>query len=220
MKKNVLFALALVFYPLINGGNNKPEPPKPPKNTATTPKEKSCIAPEKGNCSVSLSDTKNGISRTASCTASDGSQCKVVLNAILEVPRIDLKTMKVKSLGTILNDVAFEVDLPQKENESTAFSFTPSAGDLAQKEINIVVHKVKNAPGTRLFGKTLLQMYRLAAGDKPNDWQKMLEFESTRPMEELKKAAVTIKPDGTALIPSSVEGVPPVAVALGTKKTR
>ncbi|MBA3751230.1 hypothetical protein H0X06_00295 [Candidatus Dependentiae bacterium] len=216
MKNSILFPLALVFYyPLINGGNNKPEPPE---QYTGKPKEKSCIAPEKGTCSVSLRDTKKGSERTASCTASEGAHCKIVLNAILEVPRIDLKTMKVQSLGTILKDTSFEVDLPHKENESSAFSFTPSTGDLAHKEIHVVVHKVKNAPGTRLFGKTLLQMYRLVAGDKPNDWKKMLEFESSRPMEDLKKAAATIQPDGTALIPSSVEGVPPVAVALGTKK--
>ena len=160
---------------------------------------------------VSISDTKDGVSRIATCTAKKGSTCKVVLNAVEEgLPTIDLKTMPVKSLGTLAKEIQIDIDLPQKEGDSSIFSFTPTAGDFTGKELYLWIYKAINRPGTRLYGKTQLKIYRFIAGDKPTNWQKMGEFESTLPVESLKSGVATIKPDGTVLIPAAVQDVSPV----------
>jgi hypothetical protein len=199
----------LCLQPRTESGNKKPE--------YKGPQEKNCVAPQKGQCTVSLSDTKQGVARTATCTAMKGSKCKVRLNAIEELPKIDVKTAAVKDLGKISKDTTFDAQLPQKEGEFTLYKFVPTAGDFANKEIFFLIFKTVNPVGSRLHGKTALDMYRYLSGDKPGNWVKMGEFESDIPTEKLDIGVTTVKPDGTVLIPSPIQGVPPVAMAVGAK---
>jgi hypothetical protein len=139
MKKIGITVISLVclFNQPSRSGNAQPE--------SKGPQEKSCVASATGTCTVSLSDVKNGTQRTATCTANQGAECKVRLNAVDETPQVDLKTLKVKPFGSITKELTSTIDLPQKEGDSTVFSFTPTAGDLATKELTVLVYKTKKS---------------------------------------------------------------------------
>lgn len=178
------------------------------------PQSKSCTATRKGTCTVTIHDVKNGKARVATCTALRGSTCTARLNAIEEVPQIDLNTLEVQALGPLTQDVTIEIDLPLKEGESTAFSFTPTAGELANKELTVVYYKEINPIGTRLYGKTLIAIYRFIEGDEPTNWQQMGEITNTGDVESFTTNTLTIQPDGTVLIVSPFNE-PPVEMAIG-----
>lgn len=199
-----LFAL-LGLQGSIQTGNKNPEP--------AGPITKTCKAPKGDSCTVSVSKG----SKTATCTAFKESTCTVEVNAIKILPKVDVKTAPKKALGTISKDTQLDIELPQKEGSYSLFTFTPTAGDFTGKEIYFLIYRVETPPGTRLHGKTALDMYRYLSGDKPDNWVKMGEFESSLPADQLKTALATIKPDGTVSIPSAVQGDPPVNMAAGKK---
>ncbi len=129
-------------------------------------------------------------------------ECYAVVNAIGDPVEIDVSQLQVTKLGSITAERKVDITLPAKVETSTAYSLSPSTGDFKVKTVNIVFENIKQRPGTRLFGKTKIGVYRRPAdAPKAEPWIEIghIVVETKELTPEEAKTQVTFKADGTAV---------------------
>ncbi len=150
-----------------------------------------------------LITAKSDKSKTAvvSCGA-ETVECTAVVNAIGDPIEIDVSKYKVDDLGTITQEKQEKkvtVTLPVEPGSQTVYSLTPSIGESKDKKIFIVFDNIKHRPGTRLFGKTQVKIYRRFADEKATQWIEAGKIEVHEKQLPYPETPITVKPDGTAV---------------------
>ena len=129
--------------------------------------------------------------------------CSGVINAIGDPMIIDTQAIGITDLGIIKGaaDEKQEIVVPATEGSRTVYSLTPTAGESANEKINIVFDNIEQRPGTRLYGKTLIRVYRRFAKEAdPAPWIEVgkIEVDTKKLAAAESIISVSIKPDGTA----------------------
>ena len=159
-------------------------------------------------------------SKTGLQNVGAGGAGEQTINAIADVEIFAIPQDKFKSLGVITADQSVNVDIPKELGTQTAYSFIPSTGESKGKVIDIVFANKTQKPGTRLFGKSVVKIYRRFSTD-PKD--SMTEIGTITYDGMLNKLAanefdgrITLKRDGTAVYRNPTTKKPIVFLA-GTK---
>ncbi len=132
---------------------------------------------------AALLNIKIGIG-VAAC--GDQSTCNVTINAIGDVVTVDIKGTPVVDLGTLSADEVKTLALPETPGTHNVYSLTPSAGDLANTKIHLLVQNREQKRGTRRADKHIFKFSRQLPGDKPNQWVEVgdLEVKKTEKLTE------------------------------------
>ena len=144
-----------------------------------------------------ISAESNAKTAVANCGA-ETIKCEAVVNAIGDQVEIDVSKYSVIDLGTITTEKTVDILLPKSVGMQTVYSLTPTTGESKGAKIFIVFDNLKQRPGTRLFGKTLVKIYRRFATEPKTSWIEVGSIVVNQ--KELPKPTtqVTLKPDGTA----------------------
>lgn len=142
---------------------------------------------------------KEAKTAVANCGA-ETVQCSATVNAMGDAVMIDVTKLKITDLGTINADKKVDIALPTTVGSTTAYRFTPSTGESKDVATLVVFENVKQAPGTRLFGKTLIRISRHFEPIKEGSpWIEVGRIEIDGKEVEQKEVPVTFKPDGSAV---------------------
>jgi hypothetical protein len=95
-----------------------------------------------------------------------GELCSPVMNAVGDRANIDINNLSLNDLGTIRTTQTKQITLPSKSAKQTAYSFTPTSGESANKKIYVVFDNVAQPVGTRFAGKTVIKIYRKLQGQE------------------------------------------------------
>jgi len=155
----------------------------------------SALQAEKGQGKVTIQN----------CTGA-GSVCEQTVNAIGDKITLAIPSQDIVNLGLVSEDRAIEVVLPKNQGTQTAYTFFPSAGEVAGQQVTVLFQNSKIQPGTRLSGKGQVKVYRRFMTDKADAWTEIGNIEFSKPVASLTDAErtiqVTLKSDGTAVYTS------------------
>ena len=101
-----------------------------------------------------------------------------ILGAVGDLFTTNPATEKVTQLGPITQEVTKKLNLPDKIDGHTLYSYVPKEGELAGTKIYLALRlNEKGRPGSRLSGMHSAELFRLIAGQDPKkDWARMGEF--------------------------------------------
>ncbi len=159
--------------------------------------------------------TDNSKNAVQPCGA--GAACEQTINAIADVEIFAIPRDKFTSLGTITEDRTVNVVMPKEPGTQTAYSFIPSTGESKDKVIDIVfAHKIQK-PGTRLFGKSVVKIYRRFSTDPKDSMTEIgTIFLLNKPELDKHEEHILLKRDGTAVYRNPLTNKPIIFLA-GTK---
>lgn len=171
-------------------------------------------------CGVGANSKSEDYSKTAVLNCGAGGVCDQVVNAIGEPIKLNIPEYKIESLGTISSESKVEVTLPKEPGTQTAYSFTPTTGESKGQVVMIVFDNIRQKPGTRLFGKSLIRIYRRFTTDLRSTWYELGKIEYAgllnKEVEGNLTANITLKTDGTGVYSDPATNKPIIFLA-GTK---
>lgn len=146
------------------------------------------------------------------------------LNAIGDVVHIDTSKYAVTNLGNIAEEKLVTLALPEKQGDKVLYSFTPSTGEFAGKQVFAAFDYLVSRPGTKIAGKIVVMLYRSLEGAKATEWTEIATI-TLKPKDagikakdlKLEPIDVMLKPDGTGVWLNPETGKPEVFL-LGKKE--
>jgi hypothetical protein len=171
-------------------------------------------------CSVGANSNSEDYSKTAVLNCGAGGVCDQVVNAIGDQIKLNIPDHKIISLGTISSEKKVEITLPKDPGMQIAYSFTPTTGESKGQVVMILFDNIQQKPGTRLFGKSVIKVYRRFTSDPRSTWYELgrIQYNGLLNKEVLGKfiAQITLKTDGTGVYSDPATNKPIVFLA-GTK---
>lgn len=175
-------------------------------------------------CGLFAGNTDN--SKTAVQPCGKEAVCDQVVNAIGDPITIEIPSDKIVSLDKdmkLTEERTFKVELPKEPGTQKAYSFTPTTGESKGQIVMVVFDNIQHKPGTRLFGKSQVKVYRRFADDPKSTWYELGKIEYAgllnKDVSGPLTADITVKTDGTAVWVNPTTKKPSVFLA-GTKDLR
>ena len=151
----------------------------------------------------------NCIGKMANCNTT------VSVNAVGEVADID-RTKNLTKFGKITEDTQKTLEIPTQSGIIKIYSFTPSEGEMAGKELFLALDNVPPVLGSIYSGQKVVKLYAQNQDQKRTEWTTVGNFRWKDALES-NSFEVTITPNGTIMATDPVRNEE-VTLPLGRRK--